>query len=240
LILRHIIQPEPCRKRRFGAGEGLITDIRMKQIGKGNPMHDLIRTNDPVLISFVESLMRDAGIGCLVADSGMSILEGSVGVIPRAFWLTRRWPPRPAGLSSMRVLRTQPWNDRADGAAVTQNRPICCGRTSGASQTGAPSGYTIDAFHNGGFYLVQPSDAGHRAGMDAMLLAATVPDGASGVAGRSWRRRGRRGAWRRQTGCRSRYPAGRTRAGHGDCARRTLRLRENAHLAPRAGCSRPM
>lgn len=46
-------------------------------------MHDLIRTNDPVLISFVESLMRDAGIGCLVADSGMSILEGSVGVIPR-------------------------------------------------------------------------------------------------------------------------------------------------------------
>ncbi|MEP3438449.1 MAG: DUF2007 domain-containing protein [Hoeflea sp.] len=46
-------------------------------------MHDLIRTNDPVLISFVESLMRDAGIGCMVADAGMSILEGSVGVIPR-------------------------------------------------------------------------------------------------------------------------------------------------------------
>lgn len=46
-------------------------------------MHDLIRTNDPVLISFVESLMRDAGIGFMVADSGMSILEGSVGVIPR-------------------------------------------------------------------------------------------------------------------------------------------------------------
>ena len=46
-------------------------------------MHDLIRTNDPVLVSFVESLMRDAGIGCMVADSGMSILEGSVGVIPR-------------------------------------------------------------------------------------------------------------------------------------------------------------
>ena len=46
-------------------------------------MHDLIRTNDPVLVSFVESLMKDAGIGCLVADSGMSIMEGSVGIIPR-------------------------------------------------------------------------------------------------------------------------------------------------------------
>ena len=46
-------------------------------------MHDLIRTNDPVLVSFVESLMKDAGIGCFVADTGMSIMEGSVGIIPR-------------------------------------------------------------------------------------------------------------------------------------------------------------
>jgi putative signal transducing protein len=46
-------------------------------------MHELIRTNDPVLISFVESLMRDAGIGCMVADSNMSILDGSIGMLPR-------------------------------------------------------------------------------------------------------------------------------------------------------------
>lgn len=39
--------------------------------------------------------------------------------------------------------------------------------------------FTIDAFHYGRFHLVQPR-SGHRAGMDAMLLAATVPDGASG------------------------------------------------------------
>ena len=47
--------------------------------------------------------------------------------------------------------------------------------------SGGESGYSVDAFHNGKFFLVQPSDAGHRAGMDAMLLAATVPDGAAGV-----------------------------------------------------------
>tara|TARA_R100001129_G_scaffold100854_1_gene69004 strand:+ start:3399 stop:3671 length:273 start_codon:yes stop_codon:yes gene_type:complete len=46
-------------------------------------MHELIRTNDPVLISFVESLMRDAGIGCMVADTNMSILDGSIGMLPR-------------------------------------------------------------------------------------------------------------------------------------------------------------
>ncbi|UVD57587.1 methyltransferase [Rhizobium sp. Pop5] len=35
---------------------------------------------------------------------------------------------------------------------------------------------TIDAFHRGAFHLVQPKGRGHRAGMDAMLLAALVAD----------------------------------------------------------------
>ncbi|HZG27233.1 MAG TPA: DUF2007 domain-containing protein [Ensifer sp.] len=46
-------------------------------------MEELVRTNDPVLISFLESLMRDAGIVCMVADQTMSILDGSIGAIPR-------------------------------------------------------------------------------------------------------------------------------------------------------------
>ena len=41
-------------------------------------------------------------------------------------------------------------------------------------------GATLDAFHRGAFWLVQPSDAGHRAGMDAMMLAAAVPSGFAG------------------------------------------------------------
>jgi hypothetical protein len=46
-------------------------------------MIELLRTNDPVLISFVESLMRDAGIAFFVADQNMSIVEGSLGILPR-------------------------------------------------------------------------------------------------------------------------------------------------------------
>ncbi|MBB3313199.1 hypothetical protein FHT78_004987 [Rhizobium sp. BK196] len=46
-------------------------------------MHELIRANDPVLLSFAESLMKDAGIPCLIADQGMSVLEGSLGMLPR-------------------------------------------------------------------------------------------------------------------------------------------------------------
>lgn len=46
-------------------------------------MIEIVRTNDLVLISFVEALMRDAGIDFMVADQNMSILEGSIGVLPR-------------------------------------------------------------------------------------------------------------------------------------------------------------
>jgi len=48
-------------------------------------MRELIRTNDAVLLSFAESLMKDAGIHCMIADQGMSILEGSLGLLPRRF-----------------------------------------------------------------------------------------------------------------------------------------------------------
>jgi hypothetical protein len=46
-------------------------------------MLELVRTNDVVIISFVEALMHDAGIGFLVADQNMSVLDGSIGVLPR-------------------------------------------------------------------------------------------------------------------------------------------------------------
>ncbi len=39
---------------------------------------------------------------------------------------------------------------------------------------------TIDAFHRGRFFLVQPRGRGHRAGMDAMVLAAAVPSAFAG------------------------------------------------------------
>ncbi|EJF78254.1 hypothetical protein ME7_00245 [Bartonella birtlesii LL-WM9] len=39
---------------------------------------------------------------------------------------------------------------------------------------------TIDSFHHGRFYLVQPRGYGHRSGMDAMLLASLVPTNLNG------------------------------------------------------------
>ena len=42
-----------------------------------------MRSNNAVTLSFVEALMRDAGIGVMIADQNMSIIEGSIGAIPR-------------------------------------------------------------------------------------------------------------------------------------------------------------
>ena len=51
-------------------------------------MKEIIRTNDQVLISYVEVLLRDAGIECLVADQNMSVLDGSIGALPRRVLVT--------------------------------------------------------------------------------------------------------------------------------------------------------
>jgi hypothetical protein len=46
-------------------------------------VRELIRTNDAVLVSAVEALLAGADIPHLVLDQNMSVLEGSLGILPR-------------------------------------------------------------------------------------------------------------------------------------------------------------
>jgi hypothetical protein len=46
-------------------------------------MKILLQTNDAVLISFVESLLTEANIEHAVLDGHMSVMEGSIGILPR-------------------------------------------------------------------------------------------------------------------------------------------------------------
>ncbi len=46
-------------------------------------MKELVRTNNPVLLSWFQSLLRQEGIETFVFDSHMSVLEGSANAIPR-------------------------------------------------------------------------------------------------------------------------------------------------------------
>lgn len=46
-------------------------------------MQELIRVNDPVLVSAVGALLDGAGIHYVVLDQNMSVIEGSLGILPR-------------------------------------------------------------------------------------------------------------------------------------------------------------
>jgi hypothetical protein len=46
-------------------------------------MKEIMRSNNTVLLNFIEVLLRDAGIEAVIADGNMSVMEGSIGILPR-------------------------------------------------------------------------------------------------------------------------------------------------------------
>jgi putative signal transducing protein len=46
-------------------------------------VRELVRTNDPVLVTAIEALLKGAEIPHVVLDQNMSVLEGSLGILPR-------------------------------------------------------------------------------------------------------------------------------------------------------------
>ena len=46
-------------------------------------MEEIVRTNNLVTISFIEALLKEAGIVPFIADQNMSVIEGSLGILPR-------------------------------------------------------------------------------------------------------------------------------------------------------------
>lgn len=46
-------------------------------------MKELVRSNDPVFVSWLTAALTDAGVDSLVLDQHTSVLEGSIGILPR-------------------------------------------------------------------------------------------------------------------------------------------------------------
>ena len=46
-------------------------------------MKQLLRTTDPTQIAFAKALLQGEGIDCFEMDVNMSVLEGSIGILPR-------------------------------------------------------------------------------------------------------------------------------------------------------------
>ena len=53
-------------------------------------MNELFRTNDVVRLSWAQAMLSDAGIDSVVLDHHTSLVEGSIGAIPRRLMVAAR------------------------------------------------------------------------------------------------------------------------------------------------------
>ena len=61
-------------------------------------MRELIVTNEPVLISYAEALLKDQRIEAMVFDRNMSLMEGSIGAFPRRLVVSDEQWAKAAGI----------------------------------------------------------------------------------------------------------------------------------------------
>jgi hypothetical protein len=57
-------------------------------------MRVVATTNDPVRLSFLVALLRDAGIASVLLDAHISAVEGSIGAFPRRLAVAEHDVPR--------------------------------------------------------------------------------------------------------------------------------------------------
>jgi hypothetical protein len=46
-------------------------------------MREILRTNDIVVLSYARDLLEQAGLQVMIADTHISVMEGSIGAFPR-------------------------------------------------------------------------------------------------------------------------------------------------------------
>jgi tRNA1(Val) A37 N6-methylase TrmN6 len=114
-------------------------------------LRELVRTNNAVLITAIEALLKGASIPSMVLDQHMSVLEGSLGMLPRRIvvddehWQVARELLEQAGLAhELRVGSGSPPSETTDDAVL------------------------------GGRLRLKQKKRGHRIGHDAILLAAAA------------------------------------------------------------------
>ncbi|MGR3434381.1 MAG: putative signal transducing protein [Shimia sp.] len=53
-------------------------------------MKELLRSNDPTVIAFAQALLQGEEIAVFTMDANMSVLEGSIGILPRRLMVADR------------------------------------------------------------------------------------------------------------------------------------------------------
>jgi tRNA1(Val) A37 N6-methylase TrmN6 len=116
-------------------------------------MQELVRSNDPVFISWLVAALEDAGIHALLLDQHMSIVEGSLGILPR-----RLLVPDDAFEAAKAIMEAGPDGSMIEGMVIDKVAT------------------TADSLLGGKVVFYQPAE-GYRAAIDPVLLAAAVPAG---------------------------------------------------------------
>ena len=111
-------------------------------------MRELLRTNDPTVIAFSTALLSGEDIDCFVLDVHMSVMEGSIGLLPRRLMVADRDFPARA------------W------CCATTTSPTCC-----ELWPGGPDLRRLPRRPPAALAAVD----GSRAATDPVLLAAFVP-----------------------------------------------------------------
>jgi tRNA1(Val) A37 N6-methylase TrmN6 len=114
-------------------------------------LHELVRTNNAVLITAIEALLKGADIPHMVLDQHMSVLEGSLGMLPRRIVVDEEH------LEVARQLLE-------DAGLAHELRPGLI----------RPDPETTDDAVLGGRLRLTQKKRGHRVGHDAILLAAAT------------------------------------------------------------------
>jgi len=114
-------------------------------------LHELVRTNNAVLITAIEALLKGADIPHMVLDRHMSVLEGSLGMLPRRIVVDGEYWEAARQLLS-------------DAGLAHELRPSSSG----------PKPETTDDAVLGGRLRITQKKRGHRVGHDAILLAAAT------------------------------------------------------------------
>lgn len=117
-------------------------------------MKELVRSNDPVFISWLVAALDDAGIYALQLDQHMSVVEGSLGILPR-----RLLVPDDALEAARAILEAGPQQAMVEGIVLDDVAT------------------TADSLLGGRVVFYQPAE-GYRAAIDPVLLAAAAPAGA--------------------------------------------------------------
>ena len=66
-----------------------ISTARVGALTSGG-MREILRTNDPTVIAFAQALLQGEDIAVFTMDANMSVLEGSIGILPRRMMVADR------------------------------------------------------------------------------------------------------------------------------------------------------